>query len=123
MNQICKQCGIEYDAKTQRSRYCSHRCRAISNKVAQPDFAQPESSGVAQPGGMTPEGWAENLPPRYGEPDCACLHCQQNDGKKVLNHGSYKRSSDLGENEINRVSLPGDVDYCGCMEVNDCIRR
>ena len=117
MNQICKQCGVEYEAKTQRSRYCSHSCRAMSNKVAQPEepkVAQPAPSGVAQPVGMPPDV----LPANFGEEDCACLHCQQNRSSnhlKVLNHGSYKNFSELGENEINRVPIPGDADYCGVM--------
>ena len=47
---ICKQCNKEYDAKTARSQYCSHTCRALANKaVAQPGFAQPQQPVVAQP--------------------------------------------------------------------------
>ena len=33
--------------------------------------------------------------------------------RKVINHGQYKRAGELASNEINRVSLPGDVDYRG----------
>jgi len=29
----------------------------------------------------------------------------------TLNHGRYKAFSELADNEVNRVSLPGDVDY------------
>jgi len=56
------------------------------------------------------------LPANFGQPDCQCMHCQQNrrsNHKRVLNHGEYKPAALLGKNEINRVSLPGDVDYQG----------
>jgi hypothetical protein len=51
----------------------------------------------------------------YGQPDCECKHCQNhraNKGSKLtLNHGKYKTAKELADNEINRVSLPGDADY------------
>ena len=52
----------------------------------------------------------------YGLPNCACMHCQQNrrSGSRLLiNHGPYKNEHELAGNEVNRVSLPGDVDYAG----------
>ena len=132
MNQICKQCGTEYDAKRSSSMFCSAKCRKLAfqkdsvlsvPEVSVPEVAQTITSeqvrnawdSLPPSGGMTPEGYVENLPTHYGEPDCECLHCIQNGGKKILNHGAYKHSADLAENEINRVSIPGDVDYCGCM--------
>lgn len=54
--------------------------------------------------------------PNYGLPDCACLHCRANrktGNKFILNHGPRKVAAELGTNEINRVSLPGDADYAG----------
>jgi len=42
----CIECGKEYEAKTVRSRYCSHVCRANANKVAQLNTAQPELRNV-----------------------------------------------------------------------------
>jgi len=63
------------------------------------------------------------LPKNYGLPNCECVHCQQNrrmGGKFVLNHGRYMTDDELvekfretGQRWINRVSLPGDVDYVG----------
>ena len=63
------------------------------------------------------------LPKNYGLPDCECVHCQQNrrmGGKFVLNHSRYMTDDELvekfretGQRWINRVSLPGDVDYVG----------
>ena len=52
--------------------------------------------------------------PNYGLPDCQCKHCQNNRNsgyKYILNHGPYKKLSELGTREYNRVSLPGDPDY------------
>ena len=45
----CRYCNKEYEAKTARSKYCSHSCRAMANKTAQPDTAQPAQKTVAQP--------------------------------------------------------------------------
>ncbi len=55
-------------------------------------------------------------PANFGFPDCECKHCQYNrtyGNKFTLNHGVWKRVSKLGKLELNRVSLPGDVDYVG----------
>ena len=55
-------------------------------------------------------------PINFGQPDCMCKHCQYNrtyGNKFTLNHGAWKRVSELGKREFNRVSLPGDVDYVG----------
>jgi len=54
--------------------------------------------------------------PNYGQPDCQCKHCQQTRNNKsnlILNHGPHKTAGELGPNELNRVSLPGDPDYDG----------
>ena len=56
------------------------------------------------------------LPGNFGKPDCECQHCQQNrrqGNKHIINHGPYKRSHELVEHEVNRVSLPGDADHDG----------
>lgn len=56
------------------------------------------------------------LIPNYGLPDCTCQHCQQNrraSNKLIINHGQLKTIDQLGHNEVNRVSLPGDRDYIG----------
>lgn len=55
-------------------------------------------------------------PVNFGQPDCECKHCQYNrtyGNRFTLNHGKWKRVSELGKLELNRVSLPGDVDYVG----------
>jgi hypothetical protein len=55
-------------------------------------------------------------PANFGLFDCQCMHCRQNranGSKLVINHGPAKAIGKLGPNEVNRVSLPGDVDYDG----------
>ena len=57
-------------------------------------------------------------PANFGQPDCQCRHCQNNrshGSRLVINHGPYKPASELSEGEVNRVSLPSDVDYAGCV--------
>ena len=58
------------------------------------------------------------LPANYGQPDCQCKMCQYNRTKPeqqrhTINHGQHKTITELEPNEINRVSLPSDVDYKG----------
>jgi len=69
---------------------------------------------------VTPTGISVTpLPDNYGEPDCQCRHCQQNRAnrnKHIINHSHYKAQDQLVSNEVNRVSLPGDVDYVGISE-------
>ena len=56
----------------------------------------------------------KELPANFGQPDCECMHCKQN-RKAVkpllINHEQYKHADQLLAKEVNRVSLPGDVDY------------
>jgi hypothetical protein len=55
-----------------------------------------------------------------GNDDCVCMHCQQNmrsSNKLIINHGQPKTIDQLGHNEVNRVSLPGDRDYIGVSKV------
>lgn len=69
-------------------------------------------------------------PANFGQPDCECQHCggplpkdiperdqavceRTLNRKHVLNHGAWKTVAELGDQELNRVSLPGDVDYKG----------
>ncbi len=55
-------------------------------------------------------------PANFGEPDCMCKMCignRANSKPSILNHGAWKRCENLATNELNRVPLPGDVDYVG----------
>lgn len=64
---------------------------------------------------QTPEGPAARVPANYGQADCQCQMCRhyRAKGKDValLNHGAYRPQAELGRDERNRISLPGDVDY------------
>jgi len=54
------------------------------------------------------------LPENYGQPDCQCRHCQNNIKNNLgltINHG--KRVNQTNPKHVNRVSLPGDIDYIG----------
>lgn len=60
------------------------------------------------------------LPANFGQPDCECQHCQANKARgsrHTLNHGPWKTREQLDTHELNRVSLPGDVDYKRSKEV------
>lgn len=60
-----------------------------------------------------PKGKSDK-PANFGQPDCECRHCQQNrraGDKHIINHGAYKPAEQLKANELNRVSMPGDIDY------------
>ena len=57
--------------------------------------------------------------PNFGQSDCQCMHCQSNrvnGNKSIINHGGYKTAAELGSNEFNRVTLPGDIDYDGVVK-------
>ena len=53
-------------------------------------------------------------PANFGASDCMCKMCIGNRlsaKPHIINHGAWKRCESLATNELNRVSLPGDVDY------------
>ncbi len=120
--------------------YCSDKCRMQHKRQAESeqDAPQPEriipnrSNSDKVEVGQKPdkpplvEKAGESFPkiqntpefgiPNFGEPDCQCTHCKNNrvyTQQLVINHGAWKPASELGKNEINRVTLPGDVDYVG----------
>ena len=56
------------------------------------------------------------LPANFGASDCECKMCMSNRlsaKPHIINHGAWKRCESLATNELNRVFLPGDVDYVG----------
>jgi len=61
----------------------------------------------------------EHSPSLYhGLPDCPCNACQCNESKPpakrlTINHRPHKGADELQDNEINRVSVPGEPDYRG----------
>lgn len=130
----CEYCDSEYEAKRSTSRYCSAKCRKLAFQQTPPENAKDENgkSGTLSMGTVTPvpptmtvtpEGPRAEVPENYGLEDCTCRHCQQTrKTKTVLNHGPYKGVHELDENEVNRVSLPGDVDYTeGPVVCDECV--
>lgn len=133
----CVQCGGLYEAKRASSKYCSGSCRAraqrraptcakdvtLREKMAAAAMAKAVGPVLLGPEGVTqviksdiiapiPNG----LPANFGQADCECRHCRANraNGSKLkINHDSNKTINKLGKNEVNRVALPGDVDYEG----------
>ena len=115
MLKSCEHCGKEYESKTARSKYCSHNCRALRNKgVAQPadqTVAQPVFNGNVSKSLICTDGLQSSLICTKDQP---CQHCQSkstNKSKNIINHEQYKTADELEEDEVNRVSLPGDSDY------------
>ena len=104
----CNQCNEEFEGRA-GAKYCSTKCRVKANRnktdgVSVTDVTDKLSVTVT------------DKPANFGQPDCECRHCRNNQasgGHKVINHGPYKTAFELGQHEINRVSLPGDVDYKG----------
>ena len=99
----CIQCNSLFESKRSTAKYCSDKCRKLAfqsdAKVSVPELSVPTV-----------------LPANFGLENCECRHCKQNrhnKSKHVLNHGAYKPAGQLAANELNRVSLPGDVDYTG----------
>ena len=89
-------------------------CNTVTKVGAQPEQINPNTQ-PEQTKANKPE--QSEQPANFGQPDCDCKHCQQHrdtkGSKLTLNHGAQKTANGLGEHEINRVSLPGDVDYIG----------
>lgn len=55
-------------------------------------------------------------PTNFGQPNCECKQCESNrntGNRHTLNHGAWKSFKELASGELNRVALPGDVDYAG----------
>ena len=53
-------------------------------------------------------------PANYGQPDCECGMCRANRNNgthNIINHGDWLPANQLSRSMINRVPLPGDVDY------------
>ncbi len=120
-----------------KKRTCSGSCRAKASRMRNKTDVQTQAhahavyerdvlrtrtivSGAHET--MTPEGSKSEVPANYGLENCECLHCgvNRNPGRKnIINHGQYKPAHELADNEVNRVSLPGDVDYTGVAMIAD----
>ena len=104
----------------------ANRLAAQRKRDKQKAEGMTETEGVTQKG-MTNQGMTQEpvvipaRPENYGQPDCECQQCKTNRAKgnrHIINHGPWRPAAELRDNEINRVSLPGDVDYEGaCVEL------
>ena len=124
----CEQCGIDIESKGNKpKRFCSDRCRMKTNR-AKYQSEQALSEQVYEQLNnmtMTPEGPKSEVPRNYGLVDCECRHCAVNRRigiKPIINHGAYKSGNEFADNEINRVSLPGDVDYQSHDTIEHCTK-
>ena len=107
----CIVCGKECKGKT-----CSGKCRAKLSRLngQKAHGTQPIIDAHAHETGAHSD--TRTLPNNYGQPDCECLQCQNNrklpENKRLtINHGPHKPAHALNDNEVNRVPLPGDMDY------------
>lgn len=117
--------ALDYQEKMGKHNGYSLHCGALGVKDEVPScedvLAQqgelPEGMGVLHTDFVRGEGVSiKPTPANFGQPDCECRHCannRNNGSRLVINHGPYKPVSELKDNEVNRVSLPGDVDYRG----------
>jgi hypothetical protein len=108
---LCKNCSKETGKK---SSYCNDTCKMAyhRNKPVTESVTVTESPVTE----TVTQTVISTLPANFGLPDCDCWHCKQNRSKPdkeqyIINHGPNKTASELLPKEINRQSLPGDVDY------------
>ena len=112
--------------RRQASKKAMQRKRNVNPSTLTPDV-NPNTIGTVNPVPLvfivTPEGAKSKVPENYGLENCVCKDCQLNrasGNKRIVNHGKYKDVSQLADNEINRVSLPGDIDYQEEVICADC---
>jgi len=106
---ICVECGVEFESKRSTARYCSAKCRVTANRVSVTESLSVTGIDVTDKVSVALPG---QMPVNFGRPDCECRMCRNNrysGSRFVINHGGYK--AELAVNELNRVSLPGDIDY------------
>jgi hypothetical protein len=112
----CINCGIEYKAKRSTSKYCSDKCKLAYHRVID-DTVKFDTVTASSSVTLTPHASTYT-----GGDDCGCGMCNNkvvNKSSKTINHGAWKSASELKDNEINRVPIPGDDDYDGCMVYKD----
>lgn len=117
----CMNNNCDNDLTGKQRAYCSDRCRkAVSRTKLDETDAQ-----VGQVSGLEPSRTSSEMPANYGLEDCDCQMCRANrltGNKKIVNHGEYKPIAELADNEINRVTLPGDVDYPKHNTAEHCVK-
>ena len=113
----CVNCGKPVESTgTKPKLYCSDACRMKYKRTLQTNTANEQVQTNKQ---AEPEQTRTNIPADFGTADCQCMMCQINrrqGSRHIINHGRHKTADQLGKNELNRVSLPGDADYDGIMQ-------
>ena len=117
----CMNCNKENDSK---SKYCSDKCKVAyhrnknRNKNRNTVTAKTVTD-VTIPDRNTLPVTDALRPANYGQPDCECMMCTINSNKKrklTINHDAHKHAGSLQIDEVNRVAIPGDVDYNGAVQ-------
>ena len=108
----CVMCG----KGSGKGRTCGNTCRSVLAR------ATVKGLSVAVDSDATLAHATVDKPANFGQPDCQCYMCRTNrtlGNKNAINHEAWKPANQLDDNEINRVALPGDVDYVGvCKQVD-----
>ena len=122
----CKQCGAEYQAKRSDSQYCCSTCRSRAKRGTN---ATDKSLAVATANKEAVRATDDVRATTDTQPSPVCnvdtsqhtsIH-EDNLSSRGINHcntGPYKSAHELGNHEVNRVSLPGDADYVGDSDLN-----
>jgi len=106
---------MAYKDKEKQKQASKERARRYRAKIKGVTPVAPE--GVTVTPCVTPK-----YPSEYGLPGCACMMCRakrSNKSNAIINHGPYKRADRLSPNELNRVPLPGDIDYSGIVKLDE----
>jgi hypothetical protein len=103
-----------YKNKDKAKQASKERMRRYRDKQKGVTNVTPEDNVTpcVTPTDVTPD--CNTLPANFGQADCQCLHCRantNNGNRLTINHGQYKTADQLQPNEVNRVSLPSDIDY------------
>ena len=123
----CKQCGTEYEAKRSDSLYCSVGCRVAAKRnkdvthkglsvtTANKELIHVTDSSSTQPLRVRP---VDPITCQATGEVFSTMHEYQahtNKSSNTINTGQYKPANELAQHEVNRVPVPGDADYNGCM--------
>lgn len=112
---------LNCDKEAAKGRKLCDKCRKAQQRGNVPKVSPKAELSPNVPKKMSPECPRLNeqpavnskLPLNYGLENCTCKHCESNrinGNKLVVNHTGQQLPG-----QVNRVSLPGDIDYDGCM--------
>ena len=115
MLNTCAVCGKGFVARRNTSKYCGDSCRKRASRGVENVTVSDVTVNDVTVSSVTVSSM---LPDNFGLADCQCRMCVVNryrppKDQKRINHGRVKPFADLGDNEINRITLPGDADYNG----------